>query len=112
MLGLFNYYRKFVKDYSKLTVPLNKLLQKEVKFCWTDECQKAFDILKQAMTTTPILAYPDMSRDFILTCDASGHAIGYILGHKDDENHEQVISYGGTALKNEEKIGQYQKKNV
>ena len=70
-LGMCNYYRKFVKDYANLASPLNNLLRKETKFSWTDECQQAFDALKQSLLTSPILAYPDLSKKFILTCDAS-----------------------------------------
>lgn len=102
-LGLCNYYRKFVKNYSKITVPINTLLQKEKAFVWTDECQNSFETLKKALTSAPILAFPDLEQPFTLTCDASGSAIGYILGQVDDNKRERVISYGGRALKNEEK---------
>lgn len=77
-LGLANYYRKFVKGYSKLALPLNRLLTKNTPFKWTTECQDAFKLLKEKLTNTPLLAYPDFRRQFILSCDASGMAIGYI----------------------------------
>ncbi|CAC5417672.1 Retrovirus-related Pol polyprotein from transposon 17.6 [Mytilus coruscus] len=102
-LGLCNYYRKFVKNYSKIAVPMNVLLQKDKPFSWTAECQKSFETLQNALTTAPILAFPDLSKSFTLTCDASGSAIGYILGQVDENKRERVISYGGRALKNEEK---------
>ena len=101
-LGLCNYYRRFVKDYAKIAVPLNNLLQKDKEFNWTESCQKSFDTLKQALTSAPILAYPDMSKPFIFTCDASGLAIGYILGQLDENNKERVISYSGRALRKNE----------
>jgi hypothetical protein len=69
-LGLYNYYRKFVKNYSKITNPLNKLLTKDTKFKWTSECQDVFESLKRKLITAPILAFPDMNKPFILTCDA------------------------------------------
>ncbi|CAG2200816.1 unnamed protein product [Mytilus edulis] len=72
-------------------------------FLWTAECQKSFETLQNALTTAPILAFPDLSKSFTLTCDASGSAIGYILGQVDENKRERVISYGGRALKNEEK---------
>ena len=97
-LGLCNYYRKFVKDYSKIASPLNALLSKDDKFSWTMECQRAFDKLKSALTSPPVLAYPDHNKGFILTADASGTAIGYILGQLDDNNQERVIAYGGRSL--------------
>ena len=88
-----------MKDYAKITVPINELLHKNYEFKWTDKCQTAFDTLKSALTSAPILAYADMSKPFVLSCDASGHAIGYILGQLDDQNREKVISYGGQIIK-------------
>ena len=102
-LGICNYYRKFVKDYSNIAAPLNYLLRNNVPFSWTDECQTAFETLKQALLTSPILAYPDMDKQFLLTCDASTSAIGYVLGQLDSEGREVVIAYGGRSLHDSEK---------
>jgi len=102
-LGLANYYRKFVKNFSAIATPLNKLLSKDTPFQWTDECQKAFDILKHALTEAPILVYPNFDKQFILYTDASSTAISYILGQLDDEGRERVISYSGRGLKPTEK---------
>lgn len=102
-LGLCNYYKKFVKNYSHICTPLHNLLRQDVKFKWTPECQQAFDKLKTALTSAPILAYPDPSKPFILTTDASQTAIGYILGQRDAENREQVIAYGGRSLSKDER---------
>lgn len=102
-LGLCNYYRRFVKGYSKITSPLTVLLSKDEEFLWTDKCQTAFDRLKTALTTPPVLAYPDHTRQFTLTTDASGTAIGYILGQKDINGRERVIAYGGRSLNRHER---------
>ena len=104
-LELCNYYRRFVKNYSKISAPLNKLknLQKDEKFKWTEVSERAFINLKMAMTTRPVLSYPNMQRSFILSTDASGEAISYILGHKDDAGREHAIAYGGRALRSNEK---------
>ena len=102
-LGLCNYYRKFVKNYSKITVPLNELLQKDRKFKWEDKHQEAFEILKRALVTAPMIHYPDMNRTFILTTDASDTALGYILGQKGSDGRERVVCYGGRALRSEER---------
>ena len=101
-LGLTNYYRRFVKDYAKITVPLNKLLRKDVDFLWTNDCDLAFNLLKQKLTSAPILAFADTHKPFFLSVDASGSAIGYILGQHDNQNREVVISYGGRALRGTE----------
>ncbi|KAK3088363.1 hypothetical protein FSP39_018216 [Pinctada imbricata] len=97
-LGLCNYYRKFIRNFSTIAAPLTALFRKDNKFVWTDECQTAFDQLKLALTSPPILAYPDNSKAFYLTTDASGSAIGFILGQHDDSGKERVIAYGGRSL--------------
>jgi len=77
-IGLAGYYRKFIKDFSKIAKPLT-LTKKNTKFEWTTEQQKAFDILKEKLTTAPVLHYPDFARQFIIAIDASDYAIGAVL---------------------------------
>ena len=84
-LGLTNYYRKHVRNYVKIASPLNKLLSKDVPFKWTDDSDKAFQLLKDMLTSAPILAFPDMTKPLILTCDASDSALSYNLSQKEDE---------------------------
>jgi hypothetical protein len=79
------------------------LLAKDTKFKWTSECQDAFESLKEELITTPILAFPNMNKPFILTCDASKSAIGCILSQLGDDNKEHVISYNGRSLRPSEK---------
>ena len=102
-LGLTGWYRRFIKNYSGIVAPLHKLLCKENNFVWTEECEKAFQTLKEMLTKTPILKFPDMSKEFILTTDASDIALGYILGQKDDEGRETVICYGGRSIRKTER---------
>lgn len=98
-----NYYRKFIKGFSNIAAPLNALLAKNTKFIWNLECQTSFETLKQALITAPVLSYPDPSKTFILSCDASDTAVGYTLGQKTKDNKEVVIAYGGKSLTKEEK---------
>ena len=101
-LGLAGYYRRFVKDYSQKALPLYKLLRKNAKFDWKDQYQEAFEILKELLTTHPILAYPNFTLSFKLYVDASGFALRYVLG-QDQKGTERVIAYGGRVLKPAEK---------
>jgi hypothetical protein len=97
-----SYFRKFVADYSRITTSFRALLEQDAKFQWTDECEEAFQYLKNALTTAPILALPNFNREFILTTDAPKFAISFIFSQKDNEGRESVIEYAGRSLhKNE-----------
>ncbi|XP_062526266.1 uncharacterized protein LOC134199436 [Bombyx mori] len=78
-LGLVSYYRRFIPDFSKLAKPLTSLLKKDTAFNWQNEQQLSFETLKSKLISAPILAYPDFSQPFLLTCDASNYAISAIL---------------------------------
>ena len=79
VLGHAGFYRRFIKDFSKVALPLSNLLQKEVEFDFDDRCKEAFDCLKRAVTTTPIIQAPDWTAPFELMCDASNCALGTVL---------------------------------
>ena len=63
-LGLTNYYRQFVKDFARIAWPLNNLTRKEEKWRWESEQQEAFKQLKQVFTSRPLLAVPDIDKEF------------------------------------------------
>jgi hypothetical protein len=78
-LGHTGYYRKFIKGYAQITAPMEKLLRKDTKFQWNDECQHGLDTLKEKMVTAPILVFPDWEKTFHVHVDASSIALGAIL---------------------------------
>ncbi|XP_070024922.1 uncharacterized mitochondrial protein AtMg00860-like [Nicotiana sylvestris] len=80
-LGHAGFYRRFIKDFSKITNPMCKLLEKDTKFVFDEKFLKAFEELKQRLTTAPIIVTPDWSLPFELMCDASGVAIGQCLAN-------------------------------
>ena len=79
VLGHTRYYKKFIKGYAKITAPMEKLLKKDVKFLWNEECQQSLDILKEKMVTAPILVFPDWTKPFHVHVDASDIALGVVL---------------------------------
>ena len=100
-LGMINYYRRFIKDVAKITSPLNKLLQKNVRFIWDDECEQAFRKLIEALVSDPILGFPDFEEEFTLHTDACERSIGYVLSQVIDKT-ETAIAFGGRALNSHE----------
>ena len=91
-LGLCSYYRRFVKDFSKIASPLHKLTEKGVQFSWSEDCHRAFQTLKVVLTSTPILAYPCAEGQYILDTDASDKAMGAVLSQIQGDQ-ERVIAF-------------------
>ena len=101
-LGLAQYYRRFVQGFSGIAAPLNKLAEKSARFEWTKDCEEAFNTLKQALSSAPILGYPMAEGQYILDTDASNFAIGGVLSQVQD-GEERVIAYGSKSLKKAER---------
>lgn len=96
-LGLANYYRKFIEGFSRKAGSLYQLLKKEDKFNWNPACEESFETLKLALTTTPVLVYPDFNKEFTITTDASGTGYGAIL-----EQEGRVVAYASRTLRDAE----------
>lgn len=96
-LAFANYYRKFVRNFADIAAPLNKLTRKKSSFDWTTECSHSFEKLKNALMSPTILQYPDFSRQFIITVDASKYGIGAILSQYHD-NEDLPISYASKSF--------------
>jgi hypothetical protein len=78
-LRLAGYYHRFIPNFSKITKPMTQLLEKETKFKWSPQCEEAFLTLKKLLTTTPVLAQPNIEKPFDVYCDAPGMGIGGVL---------------------------------
>jgi len=78
-LGNTGYYRKFNKAYAQITMPMEKLLKKDVTFCWDEKCQHSLHVLEEKMVTAPILVFPDWKKKFHVHVDASCIVLGVVL---------------------------------
>ncbi|GMI84444.1 hypothetical protein HRI_002113700 [Hibiscus trionum] len=96
-LGLAGYYRRFVKGFSSIALPLTKLLRKDQPFEWSDKQQRSFDQLKAALTHAPVLIQPEPGKDYTVYNDASHAGLGCVLMQGDN-----VIAYASRQLKSHE----------
>jgi hypothetical protein len=78
-LGLDDYYRMFIPNFSKIVKPVTEWLKKEKKYVWSDACDEGFNLLKKLLTTSPMLAHPDTDKPFYDYCDSSGTGLGGVL---------------------------------
>ena len=101
-LGVTGYYRRFVEKYAEKARPLYYLTKKNVPFEWTEECEKSFQTLKEALLSDKILAYPDFSKKFILATDASNTGVGACLSQEQD-GEIRPIGYAGRGFTSAEK---------
>jgi hypothetical protein len=92
-LGLAGYYRRFIKDFSKIAKPMTKLLEKNKAFEWTKECRVSFEELRKCLTSAPVLALPDLTKKFDIYCDASRQGLGCVLMQEG-----QVVCYASRQL--------------
>ena len=96
-LGHAGFYRRFIQDFSKIAKPLCKLLAKEAIFEFDDACMDAFETLKRALASTPVLQPSNWEKPFEIICDASNFAVGAVLGQR-KEGNPCVIYYASKLL--------------
>ena len=114
-LGFASYYRRFVPHFSQLARPLHELVStlyeggkngrqrnRSAEHDWTQECQEAFDSLKQALTSPQVLAYPDYTKPFIVEVDASNDGLGAVLSQEQNRK-VRPIAYASRALRGAER---------
>ena len=100
--GLCSYFRRSVKDFSKIASPLYNLTKKDVKFVWDDKCAEAFHTLKNGLIKAPVLKFPDFDKEFILHSDGCLTGIGFFLTQVDENNIPHPIGFGGRSLNKHE----------
>nr|CAN75213.1 hypothetical protein VITISV_042072 [Vitis vinifera] len=99
-LSHVEFYRRFIKDFSKLARPLYELLVKDTKFVWNDRCQRSFEELKLLLKTAPIVRAPNWQLPFEVMCNASDFAIGAVLRQREDG--KPYVIYCARKMLNEE----------
>ncbi|KAG8503456.1 hypothetical protein CXB51_001429 [Gossypium anomalum] len=97
-LGLAGYYRRFVNGFSIIAAPITRLLRKDVKFEWTEECQQSFEELKKLLTEAPVLVQPESGKEFVVYSDASLNGLGCVLMQEG-----KVVAYAWRQLKPHER---------
>ena len=97
-LGLAGYYRRFVKGFSMTAAPMTRLLQKNVKYEWSEKCQRSFDKLKAFLTEAPVLTQPTGGREYVIFSDASLNGLGCVLMQEG-----KVVAYASRQLKPHER---------
>jgi len=102
-LGLASFYRRFILNFAKIADPLHKLTRKNVPFEWSSVCQTSFDVLKNKLVMSPVLAYPDFSRNFCIETDASAQGLGAILSQIQNDGARHPVAYASRALSSSER---------
>nr|AAM74314.2 Putative retroelement [Oryza sativa Japonica Group]ABB47411.1 retrotransposon protein, putative, Ty3-gypsy subclass [Oryza sativa Japonica Group] len=97
LLGLAGYYRRFIENFSKIARPVTRLLQKDVKYKWTEECEQSFQELKKRLVTALVLVLPDPRKGFQVYCDASRLGLGCVL-----MQDGKVVAYASRQLRSHE----------
>lgn len=92
-LGLFQYFRRFVPNFSRIAHPLTELLKKDKKFNFNAECVKAFELLKSALMTAPVLSIYDPKKETELHTDASSHGFGAVLMQRQEDGKLHPVAY-------------------
>ena len=97
LLGLINYYRKFLPDLSTTLAPLNKLLQDKVQWEWSKDCEEALTSVKNQICSDNVLVHYDPNKELIMACDASPFGVGAVLSHI-VEGEERPIAFASRTL--------------
>ena len=101
-LGHAGFYRRFIRDFSKIARPLCRLLEKDAKFKFDESCQRSFEEIKSRLVEAPIMAKPDWNKEFQIMCDASDYAMGAVLGQRTDKMFKAIYYASKTFVEAQE----------
>jgi len=101
-LGLANFYRRFIENFSTIALPLTELTKKEQEFVWSPEAKASFEALKNSLCNAPVLASPNREESYTIHCDASAFAIGAVLSQGEGDTY-RVIAFESRKLNDAER---------
>lgn len=98
LVGLINYYSKFLPQASTVMAPMYKLLKASARWRWGPQQRRAFEAVKKLLTSSKVLVHFDPARTLTLTCDASPYGVGYVLSHQMEDGTERPVAYASRSL--------------
>ena len=98
-LGHAGFYRRFIRDFSKIARPLCRLLEKDAKFKFDESCEWSFEEIRSKLVEAPIMEKPDREKEFEIMCDASDYAMGSVLGQRTDKMFKAIYYARKTLMK-------------
>lgn len=101
-MGMVSWYRRFLPNFAHISAPLNRLLRKNQPFAWSQDCENAFNNIKQALISAPILSCPNFDIPFVVQCDASGYGLGGVLTQRYPDG-DRVVAYASRSLTSNER---------
>ena len=101
-IGIITYYAKFIPNLASTFAPLYRLLRDDVDWEWTMDCQNAFDMVKQVLSSDAVLAHYNPKKPLVLACDASPYGLGVVLSHIMEDGTERPVAYASRTLTNSE----------
>ena len=103
LLGLVNYYNRYLPNLATVIKPLYELLEKNRKWVWSDACQLAFENIKKLITSEPVLTHYDPTAPVRIACDASPYSLGAVLSHVMPDGSEKPIAFASRSLSKAER---------
>jgi len=108
-VGLLNYYAKFIPQVATHVAPLYKLLEKDTKWVWIEECNNAFSTCKKLLTSEAVLVHYDTKKPVKLACDASSYGLGAVLSHISEDSEQPIACISHSLSKVERNYSQIEK---